>query len=143
MDAVISKLSTRSAYDDRELSDHIRTINARTKLGPDWRDEAKDLDPLCSVSRIDWLLNGTYGHGAYVHAMNIIRLCVLGKTGKRRTNGMLAAGRELTVLVTMLDCGSLTARKITEVWKAAGVDFAAVNYAAAVEIKDFLSNVDA
>ncbi len=96
-----------------------------------------------SVRRSDWLLNGTYGHGAYVHAINILRLNVHGKTGKRRANGMLAAGRDLTVLVTMLDAPSLTARKITETWKSAGVDFAAVNSAAAAEIEDFLSTVDA
>lgn len=121
-------------YDKREYTDFIRTVNAR-KLG-DWRGDMPD--PLTAVDRIDWLLNGSYGHGAKLWAGRMIERCTEGKTGKNIENGYKSAGRELTVMVALLDHSEFTARKITEVWKKSGVDFDAINTAAARAIRDFL-----
>ena len=71
-------------------------------------------------------MNGTYGAGPMFHAEQIIK-----------NNKPLAAGRELVILITLLDTHSINARKLTQLWKAAGVDFDAINTAAAAEIKTF------
>ena len=121
-------------YDNREYIDFIRTVNAR-KLG-DWRGDMPD--PLTAIDRIDWLLNGSYGHGAKIWADKVVDGYTKNKAGKNIEKGYKSAGRELTVMVALLDHSEFTARKITEVWKKSGVDFDAVNTAAAQAIRDFL-----
>lgn len=119
-------------YDKREYIDFIRTVNAR-KLG-DWRGDMPD--PQTAVERISWLLNGSYGHGAKIWADKVIHFYTMNK--KNVEKGYKSAGRELTVMVALLDHSEFTARKITEVWKKSGVDFDAINTLAAREIRDFL-----
>ena len=119
---------TNDEYRKQELTHHLKTMEGRRLLGRDWRIDAADgwCDPQTSVCRISWLLNGSYGFGAMVHAEQIIKNCK-----------PLAAGRELVLLVTLLDTYAINARKITQLWKAAGVDFAAINALAAAEIEKF------
>ena len=121
-------------YDKREYTDFLRTVNAR-RLG-DWRGDMPD--PQTSVDRISWLLNGSYGHGAKLWADRMIERCTEGKTGKNLEKAYKSAGRELTVMVALLDNSEFTHRKISEVWKKSGVDFDAINTLAAREIRDFL-----
>ena len=116
---------TNDEYRSQELSHHLKAMEGRRLLGKDWRiDAAEWINPQTSIDRISWLLNGSYGCGPMVHAENIIK-----------NNKPLAAGRELVILITLLDTFAINARKITQLWKAAGVDFAAINTAAAAEIK--------
>jgi hypothetical protein len=118
---------TNDEYRSQELSDHLKAMDARRTLGKDWRIDADGwIDPQTSVARISWLLNGTYGAGPMFHAEQIVKNCK-----------PLAAGRELVILITLLDTCAINARKLTQLWKAAGVDFAAINTAAAAEIKTF------
>jgi hypothetical protein len=121
-------------YDKREYTDFIRTVNAR-RLG-DWRGDMPD--PLTAVDRIDWLLNGSYGHGAKIWADRLVNGYTHDRVGKNLEKAYKSAGRELTVMVALLDHSEFTARKITEVWKKSGVDFDAINTAAARAIRDFL-----
>ena len=121
-------------YDKREYIDFLRTVNAR-RLG-DWRGDMPD--PQTSVDRISWLLNGSYGHGAKLWADLLINSYTHARTGKNLEKAYKSAGRELAVMVTLLDHSEFTARKITEVWKKSGVDFDAINTVAAREIRDFL-----
>ena len=115
---------TETEYRDRELKSHFAWLESRRLLGKDWRIDAEGLEPQTSISRINWLFNGSYGAGAMFHAQEIIK-----------NQNPFAAAREIVVLITMLDTTELNARKITQLWKAAGVDFAATNAAAAAEIK--------
>lgn len=118
---------TNDEYRSQELKTHYKWLESRRLLGCDWRSDAEEwLKPETSVKRISWLLNGTYGCGPMVHAEQIIK-----------NNKPLAAGRELVILITLLDTHSINARKLTQLWKAAGVDFVAINTAAAAEIKTF------
>jgi len=121
-------------YDNREYINFIRTVNAR-KLG-DWRGDMPD--PLTAVDRIDWLLNGSYGHGAKIWADKLVDGYTKNKAGKNIEKGYKSAGRDLVIMVALLDHSEFTARKITEVWKKSGVDFDAINTAAAQAIRDFL-----
>lgn len=115
---------TYDDYETRELKTHFVWLASRQLLGKDWRLEAEGLEPQTSIDRINWLLNGSYGQGAMLAAQQIIKNC------KPTT-----AAREIVLLITMLDTCDLNARKITQLWKAAGVDFDAINAAAAAEIK--------
>lgn len=118
---------TETEYRAQELTKHFVWLESRRLLGRDWKSDADGwLDPQTSVDRINWLLNGSYGTGAMFHAQKIIKDCK-----------PLAAGRELVILVTLLDTSGINVRKITELWKAAGVDFDSINTAAAAEIKTF------
>ena len=121
-------------YDKREYIDFIRTVNAR-KLG-DWRGDMPD--PQTAVERISWLLNGSYGHGAKIWADRMLDGYTSHKVGKNLEKAFKSVGRELTVMVALLDHSEFTARKISEVWKKSGVDFDAINTLAAREIRDFL-----
>ena len=121
-------------YDKREYNDFIRTVLAR-KLG-DWRGDTPD--PQTAVDRISWLLNGSYGHGAKIWADKVIHFYTMNKIGNNIEKGYKSAGRELAVMVALLDNSEFTHRKISEVWKKSGVDFDAINTAAAREIRDFL-----
>ena len=121
-------------YDKREYIDFIRTVNAR-KLG-DWRGDMPD--PQTAVDRISWLLNGSYGHGAKIWADRMLDGYTSHRVGKNLEKAFKSVGRELTVMVALLDNSEFTARKITEVWKKSGVDFDAINTLAAREIRDFL-----
>lgn len=121
-------------YDKREYIDFIRTVNAR-KLG-DWRGDMPD--PRTAVDRISWFLNGSYGHGAKIWADRMLDGYTSHKVGKNLEKAFKSVGRELTVMVALLDHSEFTARKITEVWKKSGVDFDAINTLAAREIRDFL-----
>jgi len=111
-------------YETRELKAHHVWLASRQLLARDWRIDAEGLEPQTSIDRISWLLNGSYGQGAMLAAKQIIKNCK-----------PLAAAREIVILITMLDTTELNARKITQLWKAAGVDFDAINAAAAAEIK--------
>ena len=114
-------------YDDhetRELRAHYVWLASRQLLGKDWRLDANGLEPQTSIDRISWLLNGSFGIGAMLAAQQIIKNC------KPTT-----AAREIVLLITMLDTSDINARKITQLWKAAGVDFDAINAAATAEIK--------
>jgi hypothetical protein len=118
---------THDEYRSQELSRHLKSMEGRRLLQRDWKSDADGwIDPQDSVKRISWLLNGTYGAGPMFHAEQIIK-----------NNKPLAAGRELVILITLLDTHSINARKLTQLWKAAGVDFDAINTAAAAEIKTF------
>ena len=121
-------------YDKREYADFLRTVNAR-RLG-DWRGDMPD--PQTAVDRISWLLNGSYGHGAKLWADLLINSYTRDRVGKNLEKAYNSAGRELTIMVALLDHSEFTARKITEVWKKSGVDFDAINTLAAREIRDFL-----
>jgi len=114
-------------HDLRELREHRQWLESRRLLGRDWKSDSLDwINPQTSVDRISWLLNGTYGRGAMLQAEAILR-----------NQKPLAAARELVILITLLDTHSINARKITQLWKVAGVDFDAINTAAAAEIKNF------
>ena len=115
---------TYDNYETRELKAHLVWLKSRQLLGKDWRIDAEGLEPQTSIDRISWLLNGSYGMGAMLAAKQIIKNCK-----------PTAAAREIVLLITMLDTTDLNARKITQLWKAAGVDFDAINAAAAAEIK--------
>lgn len=115
---------TETEYQDRELKRHFLWLESRRLLGKDWRIDAEGLEPQTSISRINWIFNGSYGAGAMFHAQQIIK-----------NKNPLSAAREIVILITMLDTTELNARKITQLWKAAGVDFSAINAAAAAEIK--------
>ncbi len=118
---------TNDEYRQQELSSHLKAMQGRRLLRKDWRSDADGwIDPQTSIDRISWLLNGTYGAGPMFHAEQIIKDCK-----------PLAAGRELVILITLLDTHSINARKLTQLWKAAGVDFVAINTAAAAEIETF------
>ena len=121
-------------YDKREYTDFLCTVNAR-RLG-DWRGDMPD--PQTAVDRISWLLNGSYGHGAKIWADRLINSYTHDRTGKNLEKAYKSAGRELTVMVALLDNSEFTHRKISEVWKKSGVDFDAINILAAREIRDFL-----
>lgn len=116
---------TNDEYRQQELTRHLKKMEGRRLLGREWRID-DGCNPQTSVDRISWLLNGTYGCGPMVHAELLIK-----------NYRPLAAGRELVILVTLLDTYAINARKITQLWKAAGVDFAAINAAAAAEIEKF------
>lgn len=118
---------TETEYRAQELKTHFKRLDTRRLLGQHWKSDADGgIDPQTSIDRIDCLLNGTYGAGAMVHAQQIIKNCK-----------PLAAGRELVILITLLDTVSINVRKITELWKAAGVDFDSINTAAAAEVEKF------
>jgi len=117
---------TETEYKDRELKKHFEWLESRRLLGKDWKIDAEGLEPQTSINRINWLFNGSYGAGAMFHAKQIIE-----------HQKPLAAARAIVVLITMLDTTELNARKITQLWKAAGVNFTAINAAAAAEIKRY------
>lgn len=112
-------------YSARELSAALKKLNAR-KLGQ-WRAEnLPDVDT--SVDRIHWMLDGSYGAGEYFLTWQWIANNLKGKTGKNVDKAWKSAGREITLLIALLDNPEFTARKITEVWKKQGVDFDAVKH---------------
>jgi hypothetical protein len=122
-------------YQKRELNRLYKRLDDR-RLAGDYKDE--EVDPETCIERIDWLLDGNYGWAERKYAFSKIMLSLMGKKGKNLERAWLAVGRDLTLLVALFETTEHTFRTITAKWKKEGVDFNAVNAAAAAQVRAWL-----
>ena len=129
--------TTKADYEGAELLAFSRQIKRiadapladRQSAARDWRERLSD--PETIAVRADWILNGSYGHGAYLHAWHVAR--------NRRMNR--AAWFSQMVAALDFNCPADFARR--EFLRLSKAQQAAVNAAILTAVDSAVADADA